>query len=220
MALPVIESGSTNKTNASVHSVLTEVSTALSDTGNLRWTKTELTKHLVDGLHEIRARVPETAMITIRTRLEPGPLQFVPSGGRFVAVDGDYTNGRSPTEVTKAFLDGNTPDWMTAYDSYGVRAYAKHPTNPRAFYVYPPVPATGSGTGLWECYLTYIDSGAAITGITDTSDFYLPGRYLPALVSYILSRAFAKDDEAGSQALAQSHYQAFLNLLSSEKTYA
>lgn len=192
-------------------SVLDNAETVLQDTANTRWARAELLAWLNDGQRAAVALKPELSTTTAAVLLTAGVTkQTIPTTAtRLLNVTRNMgaagsTPGAAIRVVDRASLDAFVPTWHADANAAGlIQHFIPDAGDPRTFYVYPKAPATA-----W--YVEVVtsvppadtnDSGWSI-GIDDI--------YAPALLNYVLYRAYAKDAEAAASAqLATSYFAAF-----------
>lgn len=195
-----------------VNTVLAQAATQLLDANNVRWEQAELLDWFNQGQIEIVGFKPTAYVVTASEPLVEGPKQTIPSVAtllvaiiRNMGLNGT-TSGSTIGLVPKQLLDDFTPNWTMATASAVVKHYTYDPNNPKVFYVYPPQP-NGVGTqGYVEMQYVSTPTTASLGG-----NGSLSREYEPALLNYILYRAFSKDAEfSGNVALAESYYKQFL----------
>lgn len=192
-------------------SILNNAEIVLQDTANARWSRSELLAWLNDGQRAAVALKPELSTATAPLQLAAGVTkQAIPSGAlRLLNVTRNMgaagtTPGAAIRVVDRASLDAFVPTWHADANAVGlIQHFIPDAGDPRTFYVYPKAPATA-----WYVELvtsvppTDTNDSGGVIGIDDT--------YAPALLSYVLYRAYAKDAEAAASAqLAASYFAAF-----------
>lgn len=190
--------------------VISRVSTLLQDSTNIRWPVAELLQYMSDAQREIVAFKPDACVKTAVATLASGTKQALPADGtsliditRNMGANG-ATPGRAPRAVTREILDAQNPSWHASTPGAEVIHYTFDPQNQKAFYVYPPQPATGQGS----LELVY---AAAPAEVTEGGSLQLDDVWLPAIVNYTLYRCHSKDAEYAANAnLAVAYYQAFV----------
>ena len=195
-----------------VTSILTNVSSLLQDTTNVRWTLAQLTVWLNDGQREIAVLKPNAYIKNSTVRLAAGTKQVVPSDGIYLIDIPRYlgTDGSTPSyaikSISREILDNQVPDWhATKYANARPKHFIYDELDPKRFYVYPPQPSSGFG---------YVDVIYGAIPPDAATNITLPDEYSPALVNYILYRAWTQDSEwANNQALAANYYDKFMTLL-------
>lgn len=182
-----------------VSAVLASAGILLQDTSAVRWTQSELIGWLNDGIRELLTYKPNAYVKTAAVQLSAGVLQQIPLEAidlfditRNMGLDGQ-TPGNAIRLVSKELLDAQVPGWYSMLPSATVKHYTYSQLAPRQFYVYPPQPATGMG----YVEMTYSAMPPAV-GASDN----LPviDVYEPALIDYLLYRAYGKDAEFADNA--------------------
>lgn len=191
-----------------VASILTNVGNLLHDTGNVRWTASEITSWLNEGQREIVALKPNAYVRSVATALVAGTKQSLPADGvylldvtRNLGTDG-ATPGKAIKTISREALDNMVPDWHAVkYANATVKHFMYNKDDPTRFYVQPPQPASGQG----YVELVYGALPADVATYITVDDIYAV-----ALTNYALSRAWDKDSEFGAnKALAQMYYEKF-----------
>lgn len=197
-------------TALTMSAVIDRASTILVDAGNERWTTAELAKWASDGQRELGIHKPDALAKTIVHPLVAGTRQPVPSDSssqftvmRNMGTDG-LTPGAEPRLVRREDLSASVPNWHASTPSATVKHWMVDDENPKAFYVWPPQPATTPG----QVEIVY---SAAPVEVAVGGSFVIDDNWLPAIVNYTLYRAYAKDAEnAANAGLSQGYYQAFM----------
>lgn len=190
--------------------VITRAATLLQDTANIRWSQAELLDYLNDGQREIAVFKPNSSVIRSNFYLAPGTRQTLPVNA-LILIDVTRnlgTNGDTPGDairvISREVLDAAYPNWHSPTNSSNkVKNYYYSVLDPKSFYVYP-----------YQTGGTYIEVifGAVPEAITSTAGgISVDDIFVPALVNYVLYRAYAKDSEfAANGAASQSYYQMFV----------
>lgn len=193
--------------------IIDQVTDILQDKSNIRWTIEELLRSLNDGQRATVVMRPDSSAQNQAVKLVAGSKQSIPSDGlRLLDVVRNMgSNGAIPGRairiVQREILDTQIPDWHIQTGSF-VKHYMLDNRDPRRFYIYPAVPANASQF----IELVYSTNPRDVLSLTDT--IALDDIYAPALVNYIVFRAYSKDAEYTADGnAAQLHYQAFLNML-------
>lgn len=190
-------------------SILAKAGIILNDVGNDRWTMDELLGWLNDGQRAIVTLVPSANTVREVVALTAGTRQSIPANGlllidvpRNMGTNGT-TPGRAVRLVTREILDATNPDWHSSTPSTRVIHYTYSKNEPKAFYVFPPQPATGS-TGRVEIVYGAIPLDTALDGPISVDDVYSG-----ALLDYVLHRAFSKESEFADSGRATAHFNAY-----------
>ena len=199
--------------------ILDQVTDILQDKTNIRWTEAELIRSLNDGQRAIVLLRPDSSAQNAAIQLVAGSKQSIPSTGlrlldivRNMGTNGAIA-GRAVRIVQREVLDAQIPDWHTQTGTV-VKHYMLDNRDPRRFYVYPAVPANAS-VFLELVYSSNPRDVASSTDMVSVDDIYAP-----ALVNYVVFRAYSKDAEyTADGSAAQLHYTAFMKLLG-DKTSA
>ncbi len=194
--------------------IIAKASILLLDVANIRWSQAELLTYLCDGQREAASLKPNIYTKTVQLPLVTGPRQTMPADARELrSISRNITGaGAAIRPVSRDLMDAHMPNWYTAKASATVQHSMYSQADPLAFYVYPPQPTSQPGTVEMTYYAIPAD-------ITATAAILIPDTYAPALMDYILYRAFSKDTEyAANMEVAQSHITAFVQSISGKST--
>lgn len=194
--------------------IITPAARTLFDKTNVRWEADELLDYVNDGQLATVLLRPDANSINEVVQLKGGTLQSIPAGGirllrvtRNMGADGN-TPGRAIRECSRDVLDNSVPDWHYANAALAVQHYIFDNADPKRFYVYPCVQGTEGAPA--NCEIEIIYSAAPARAQTADDVLTLGDQYQPALIDYVLYRAFTKDTNfAGNIQRANAHLQAF-----------
>lgn len=179
----------------------------LKDPDFVRWSLKELLGWISEAQVAI-ARTPGAYSVTKIMSLKEGTRQELPEDAwALVTVtrnfeDDDETPLTPIRLVTRSLMDAGLPNWHMEPRRPLVENYIYDERSPRIFYVYPP----NDGTGHVE--VTYQGIPAEVT--SGDQPLVLDDSFVPAILSYVLFRAFSKDsDFAPGAANASTYWQAF-----------
>lgn len=192
-----------------VSSILARAQDELNDIDGERWDPSRLVDFINEGQRAIVEVKPTAFVLAQSVQLQPGTAQALPASGiqlidipRNMGTDG-ATPGRVVRRADRRVLDARAPMWHQAEADAEVRHFMFDGDTPRRYYVYPPQPATACG------YVEMV-MGAMPPTIGQNDAISLDDVYDPALLDYVLYRAFSKDTEfAADQNRSSAHYQAF-----------
>jgi hypothetical protein len=173
----------------------------LFDASKVRWTDPEMLSYLNDGQREICIKKPAAYVVDEQVSLQAGVDQTIPSDGVQLVDIRRNGAGLSVTFIARRIMDAMIPNWQAMEQVSNVVKYMYDPVDPKVFQVYPP--AKTGATAVLATAKTPPDTlvNAAIT-IDDI--------YSPALIDYMLFRAYAKEsDFAGDAGRAAAHYAKF-----------
>jgi len=183
-----------------VDTLLNNAVVLLQDPTHVRWPLPELLQWLNDGQREIAATKPNAWIRNATIPLVPGTKQTLPADAvslidivRNAGTTG-FIPGNSIRLVSREILDTQIPEWhTTALANAVVKHYVYSMLDPKTFYVYPPQPATGTS----QVDIIYVESppNASIGG-----NITLDSIYAPALLNYVMFRAYSKDAEYAANA--------------------
>lgn len=192
--------------------ILTNVSNALQDAGNVRWTSSELLGYLNQGQREIALYKPNTSITNAAVQLVAGTKQTLPTGALTLValirnMGAGTTAGNAIRMVSRGAMDAQLPDWHLTTASGVVKNYMYSDMDPAHFYVYPPQPVVPT-------YVEMIYSVVPTDCATVGSAIALDDIYATALFNYVMFRAWSKDAEyASNAAFAQLYYSSFASLI-------
>ena len=213
--------------------IIDRATETLYDETNVRWTEDELLQHLSDAQRASVLHLPEINPIGTVIRCSSGTRQSIPADG-FKLIDvvrnlgtsgvwqaNDPYNGTMPgraiRDTDRSSLDQSTPEWhaVGADEATPVKNYMYDTRDRRAFYIFPSQPASVGNQQLIE--IIYSAPPAEIANISDLIG--LDDVYQPALLSYILHRAYAKDlpSEMNSEQRSIAYFQQFMMTLTGQK---
>ncbi len=174
--------------------IITPAQDILND-ANVRWPTTELLRWVSQGMSVIAMLRPDATATTQNLTLVAGTRQTLPSGSLKLRI------------VERELLDLQGT-WHTETAADYITNFAYDERIPAEFWCYPPANA-----GV-QVQASVSMTPAAVTATTDalatSSIFDAP------LMDFLLFRAFQKEDEAGNQARATSHFQMFALALGQE----
>ena len=216
----------------SVSHLLEQSSTQLQDQDNQRWPLSELFGYMNAGVREIFWLQPIEFRQWRILSLQEGPRQVFSDVYRILDLttnikSGDYSTGvvrgRSLRRVSLDRLDFFTPEWVASTVSTQVKEFALDTIDRQAFWVFPP----NDGTGMIES-MTIVKPVALVEPTNpeflssyDPLEIDIGSEFSPALVYYILSRAWAKDsDFAGNMEISTRYYGLFKSVLASNSSAA
>lgn len=198
-----------------VSTITDRVAEILQDVGHVTWTAPQLIGLVNDALRSLVLVRADASSVTASIQLAPGTRQALSATAdlRFIKLtrntgpDGQ-TAGRAIRQGDMAALDAFSPDWHVATANVVVREYMFDESRPREFWVNPPVHAT---TPVWaEAVKSVLP-----TEVNDGTDTLpVDAIYAPALIEWVLYRAFSRDsEETPNWQRAARHFVAFFNLL-------
>lgn len=183
----------------------------LNDTLYTRWTNSEMIGWITDGQRELVGLNPMLFTKTVVRTLAAGVAQTLTdltdygaliSMPRNMANDG-VTPGRVITKIDPDLMDALDTGWQTAAQDVIILHYMFVAERRFQFRVVPPAVV---GT---KIEITYSAIPPAIAATTDL--IVLQDHCGPALVDYLLFRAFGKDAEFGDvPTLSESHHKRFV----------
>ncbi len=190
--------------------VLDKAAILLFDTNNVKWARSELLGYLNDGQRAIVAVIPEANSVTQNLTLVAGSRQTLPTGAnmlleitRNMGATGT-TPGRMLKLVDRAVLNESNPAWQSDPTATTTTLYMYNLRDRYAFYVYPQATAGQ----MLEAVLSMIPTDIVEPAVISISDIFQP-----ALLDYILWRAYSKDAPYASANKAAPYFQSFTMFL-------
>lgn len=203
--------------------ILSKAAIQLVDPDHTRWPLAELLGWLNQSQRVIVAAKPSAYSASRVLALDAGAMQRLPATHEppimaLIRVTRNITSdvadwprvaGHAVRMTSAEALDSADPDWQCRTTSALVRQAAYDAASPHEFIVYPP----NDGTGRVEVIVSLLPptiepTAANSTAITDFArPIALGAEYEPALLDYILFRAFSKDDMTAVPMKAQMHIQ-------------
>lgn len=193
--------------------IINRAAILLQDVTNIRWPRAELLDWVNEAQQYIVAVKPgANAKVVNAHALSAGSRQALPNDGASLIDIPRNSSGRAVRVVTREILDAQLPNWHVENSAAAVQHYIYDPNVPTIFYVYPP--NTGSGTV--ELIYAATPTGATTEGTTvSLSDFYVP-----AILNYVMYRAYSKDaDYSSNDANAKAYFQAFEAALAGKQAF-
>lgn len=178
-------------------------SVLLLDFANVHWTAQELLGYLSEGQREYARIKPSAYVKQIDFTLQAGATQKMPPDAAALLDIPRNKSGIRIRQIARRSLDSQVRDWASQSRAKAVVAHFCYDVaKPKSFDVYPPSP--GGNVVEMEYY-------AIPPALTQTADPLVVDESAgPALLDYMLYRAFTKDAEYAANApRAAVHLQAF-----------
>lgn len=199
----------------------------LQDVSNTRWSQAELLGWLNEAQLMIINLQPSAYAEYRTVELVAGTKQSLSDDNiRLLDIirnqDGIYD--AAIRVVSRLDLDTQVPFWHKHNPNHIVQHYMYDMAEPDTFYVYPPVPEKRFdeyGTPIPRSFSTVEILQAVVPpDMENVKDkITLKDIYVPALVDYMVYRAYSKDSEASAnQNLKQMYYEQFLAALGRQGT--
>jgi hypothetical protein len=182
-----------------------QVAFILSDPGNLRWTPPEIDEWIDNAQAEIIAAQPELTARKLSVALPAGVHQSIPEAALQLLDILENETGEPVQMVSRELMDAQNPDWRKTRPANVIRHAMTDPLSPRDYMVWPP--SDGTARLVLVCAV-----------LPDSGTLILDAIWTPAVLNYVLFRAWSKDAEfAGNANVAAAYYQAFLSQVAGEK---
>lgn len=201
-----------------VASLVNKAQIILQDTtdSGVRWPELELLGWLNDGYLEIVLARPDANSSYGTFSCEAGSRQQLdrPGGGfenalsllDVIANKAPGSNKGAIRQIDRSILDDQRRTWHAESQVLDLEHWMHDPRIPRCFHLYPPA---ASGAQIEVVYSYAPTAHTAVSGVINMVD-----SYAPALLDYMLYRAYSKDAEYTANAnRAMGHYQAMQNSL-------
>ena len=192
-----------------VDSIVSNAAEVLQDTAHARWAASELIEWLNEAQRVIAnyaddADIRRENVTTVAVTKQD--VSSLTSFARIVDVVRVVSTDRALVRGEKALLDSLRPQWRAEAQSADAEMWMYDDREPNIFEVYPPISASESIEVVYSAIPNTASSGGNIT-ISD--------KYTPAILDYVLYRAFLKDTEdvASDMGRAAAHLGAFANLM-------
>lgn len=184
-----------------------------------RWTNEELLGWLNESYQAIVAIKPDASSVNKVVDCVLGSRQEIPADGHrlldVVRNTAAGSNGYSVMKTSRNALDATRRGWHGETPSVTVEQYVFDDHDPRRFYVYPPATATAKLEIIYSAVPQPHANAQATAASTEV--IRLGDSFAPAIVDYILARAYSKDAEhAANLHRAQMHSGSFVNMLGAE----
>lgn len=182
-------------------------------TEGVRWTNAELVEYLNDAYRFLIEQEPEAFADNSVFECAAGPRQELPVYAvRLMNVTRNLEGRQLPLMPTdSAVLNAVRPNWMAETATNQQEFFLYDDRDPKRFYVYPPATA-GS---LLELVCAMEPQKHLLSDYEDNETLLrVNDRYYPALMNYILYRAYDKDaDDAGNFQRSQTYMAGAYNAL-------
>ena len=188
--------------------VVQRVARTLNDADHTRWKLEELLGWLNEALQALAKRKPTSYVKTEAAPTVAGAMQTLPAGGvALVEIQHNIDDTGAPSgaivPVDRKLLDIEDPAWTSATAADDAVNYVYDGAAPHVYFLYPPRPAAAPR----DVMLSY---AASPPPVTLAAQLPVDDVWEPALVDFILYRAFNKEAEyAGPEGRAAEHYAAF-----------
>ncbi len=187
--------------------IINKAATVLMDVANVKWSRDELLGWLNDGQRSIVSMVPEASSTITTISMTSGTRQSLPAGAwmlldvtRNMGANGS-TPGRAVQRIDRHTLDESNPNWQSATPVTSIKCYMYSLRDRSHFYVHPPADGTTKVEVIYSAHPTDISVENTAIGIHDM--------YQPALLDYMLARAFSKKSQYSDPAAATAYFNAF-----------
>lgn len=197
--------------------IVKRVEDILQDEG-VRWLRLELQQWINEAYTSIVALRPDATATTGTFTCAAGTRQTLT---QFATAQKllDITRNLAATSTKKAVraldrknLDDQRPGWHNETQSVNIQYFCYDPRQPREFFVYPPATTAAQLEVIYSAqpgkHALSASNLAPDSG--DTTVILIDDIYAPAIVDWVLYRAYLKDSEyAANEARAMAAYQAF-----------
>ncbi len=192
--------------------IIDRATVLLQDVTNVRWPRAELLDWTNEAQQYIVTVKPGANAKVTNVTLPAGSYQTLPSDGASLLDVPRNTTGRAVRLITREILDAQLPTWHAATQSNTVTHYVYDSNVPTSFYVYPPSNGSASVQVMYAATPTVM--------VTENDTISLNDFYAPAMVNYVVFRAYSKDTDYTSNAnAAASYYQIFKDSLAGKQAF-
>ncbi len=180
----------------------------------VRWTNNELVGWLNESYEAITGLRPDASTVTATfDPVDDQTRQELPAGAvRLINVNRNLIGAKSAIRlVTRKEMDDEMPGWHGHASEDEVENYVFDEAEPVVFYLYPAPSATASV----EIVYAEVPAPHALDyGTVSTDPIKMRDIHAPAIIDYIMYRAFSKDmDDVSAMRRATVHFQAFTSHL-------
>lgn len=194
-----------------VSDVISRARNILNDSTETRWSNDELLLWLNESYAVLVNAKPSECSVNAELTLAAGPKQALPSAGvrllELIRNTHPDSNLRGITVTSKEELSAARPGWYGEDQELSIEHFVFDEMDPTHFYVYPPAV---DGAKVEALYIQTPDPHPSVYDSAETEALNAPESLAPALVDYVLFRAFSKDaDHAANANRAALHAQAF-----------
>lgn len=184
-----------------------------------RWKNDELLGWLNESYQAITAIRPDASSVNTVMDCVAGTRQAIPvDGNRLLDVIRNTAleaSGYSVMRISRNALDATRRGWHNEKPSVLIEQYVFDENDPKHFYVYPPATTGAKLEITYSSILAPHEVDQATAESVET--IRVSDTYAPALVDYILARAYSKDAESQANLQrAQMHSGSFVNMLGAE----
>lgn len=188
--------------------IITRAQELLLDTKGTRWTPDELRGYLTEAQLKLVDLRPQAFSTERDIDLVPGSSQPLPTDMLYLldVVSNVKVPELQVTRVELRDLDTTDPAWRNKPGDGTIYHYAYNPNrHPDLFYVYPAIPEGITAT------IRILASTAPPDITKKDEELPLRDRYRPALLDYVIYRAYQKDnEEPENRARSNEAYNRFL----------
>lgn len=202
--------------------LIVRAQTLLQDEDSVRWSYAELQYWLNDAYKETIGLRPDANAQTAEFTCVTGPRQNIASSFsnaiRLIEVVRNLaatSNKASVRQTDRRSLDTQQRSWYSDTPTASIELYMFDPRTPKEFLVYPPASAAARLEVIYSVLpADHTLTDSQLTNPATAETIRIDDIFAPALLDYMLYRAFSKDAEQTAMAArAVAHYQAFQSAL-------
>ena len=205
--------------------VVGRAQTIIQDRTGVRWPVNELLEWFNEGQRQVVLLRPDASAVTEAVHLVAGSKQAVPAGGwrmldvhRNLGIDGS-TPGEPITLCERNILDTQLRGWHFQSPAAAALHWVYEDRMPLVWWVFPCQP--GNGQGWAEISYSKTPTACRIDGVVNESGdpgtvddpISLTDVYEPALIDFIVYRAYCKNQAYVQQGLDMQYWNKFLTSL-------
>lgn len=192
-----------------VSSTISSVRDTLVDANGVTWTDSELEGYYNEALRALVMLKPDAYVVDGPVALVAGTRQNLPAGATAIFdIEFNTVSKARANMVDKELLDEANRFWRAATGETDVQHWCADPRERTAFVVTPPNDGDGSVVAVYGAVPPEVGMSTGTSSAIPIGD-----QYEPALIQYILHRAYAKQTKRFDQAKSQAALQQFMTLL-------
>lgn len=182
--------------------ILSTARSTLLDAAATAWSQQDLLDYLNQAFRASSGAKPDFYVVKDNVELTEGPEQSLPTGGvQVLDILENAYSGQVVTLVDRELIDETNRFWPVTDRGRDAQHYAVDPRDPARFTVMPPNDGTGEVRALYGALHPTIALG-------DIDDALLVSdKFQPALISYVLHRAYAKNSQRQDMAKSSFYKQ-------------
>lgn len=192
-----------------VSDTISNARSTLVDAAGTTWTDADLEAYYNEGLRALALLKPDAYVVDGDVALAAGTRQVLPEGAVAIFdVEYNSTSKRRVTLVDKELLDEMNRFWPAATQETDVQHWCADPRERTVFVVTPPNNGSGSVHAVYGAVPPAVGMSTGTSSAIPVGD-----QYEPAILQYVLHRAYAKNTKRQDLGKSQAALQQFMTLL-------